>query len=127
MEEPPGSRAPGGSAHRIGRGCSTEFKESLKFCARNIALMHRSMGRVDRTNDVHAYGARGPPSRRSVGDAEVLAVMGRGLDLVDNRGREVGAGDVGAAFGIEKCDLAAQTVRASALAGRPGAVRAGGA
>jgi hypothetical protein len=65
--------------------------------------------------------------RCSVGDAEVLAVMGGGLDLVDNRGREVGAGDVGAALGIEECDLAAHTVGPRALAGRPGAVRAGGA
>lgn len=54
----------------------------------------------------------GAPARSSVGDAELLAMMDRGLDLVDNRGREVGAGDVGAAFRIEERDLVAHPVRA---------------
>src|SRR3954462_2851220 len=63
----------------------------------------------------------------SVGDTDVLAVVDRAVDLVDDREGEVGAGDVRTALVVEEGDLPADAVLPGALTGRPGAVRAGGA
>jgi hypothetical protein len=53
MEEPPGSRVPGGSPHSIGRGSSTYCKENLKFAARNRRWTgrQRARGRCARSHE----------------------------------------------------------------------------
>src|SRR3954468_22753854 len=63
-----------------------------------------------------------PTELPSVRDADVLAVVDRALDLVDDRQGEVGAGDVRTARGVEERHLAADAVPARALTRRPGAV-----
>src|SRR4051812_46414216 len=66
-----------------------------------------------------------PTELPSVRDADVLAVVDRALDLVDDRQGEVGAGDVRTARGVEERHVAADAVPARALTRRPGAVGTG--